>query len=215
MEPNETKQKELELIRKDGTMSRADLSDNFTSHFSSKFKNVNASLRDVMNEYSPKGEDSRCDDALVETLSRKGIRMQKKGSLEATRVRDVLHAEGDAQILALEFLDACFYKDIGIDYTTEDARAFASGPSSRDRVDPPFNPPTYSQQIRNDFEPIIRLEDIIAERVTLTGNTYEPGIINDPQNLSTATKIPEGSEIPETTVTVSYTHLTLPTICSV
>ena len=189
-------------------MSRKDLAENFSSHLDSKFSEFKWSLRDIMNAISPSNKESGHEDALVETLARNNLRMKSAGSIPALKLSELKNKRLWEQTLILEYVDACVFRDIGVDPAISTRENFAPGPIARGNVTEPFNPPTYSSQIRNNFEPSIRLDDIIMKRVNVSGSDYRPGIINNPQDTH-LTDIGEGGDIPETTITTAQGNVTL------
>lgn len=189
-----------------GGMSREDLQKNFLDHFRTKLDPLAKSDEDVctlseaMNTYSPHwgATDAICEDALLETLTRLDVRMDISGNRPASRIKDVFDASEDKALLGREYLEECFERAL---WDPEPVRLAGAG-AGRGGQPQPFNEPTYGFEVRREYDEPLRLSDVVARRVPITGDTYRAGILETPEDTRLR-KVGEGADLPRFKITTS------------
>ena len=190
-------------FKKLGEIGRKDLADNLEQHLSGEINQfaseTKLSLGQSLNLYSPKTEEKRPRDAILDCIAYRNLRVFEEDGIPASPVRDFFDKCDANFALGVGFLQNVFSRTVGfgIDKDANFAREYIdNAPNSRANMPRPFNPQqTGPLEKQRNLRPRLRLADVIAVRRTILGDQYEAPIVETPTDTKLR-PIGENADVP-------------------
>lgn len=185
-------------------MSREELATNFHKHFKAELESYGhenkASLTETLNKYSPADPEKKQGDALLETIARKGLRTDVVGDTPASPIADFFASDDASWLLGVEYMQEAFHRNIGVGVQLgrfdKNGNVVELATSDRSGVSYPFNPSMHGMEVDRDYRPRVQLRHVIARRIPIVGSTYQPGIVESPDDTALRPTA-EGADLPE------------------
>lgn len=93
--------------------------------------------------------------------------------------------------------DLAYLEELDDHQGVTDLMEFAT--STRGGVAYPFDPATHMIEERRRYQPRLQLRHVVAKRIPISGSTYQPGIIEQPDDTALR-PVPEATPLPEYTL---------------
>jgi hypothetical protein len=184
-----------------GGAEREDLADNLEDHLTTEInafaEETGLSFGQSLNLFSPLGEEhedgARPRDAVLDCMAYRGIRTISQDGIPASPVCEVFDSNDGNFALGIGFVQNLFGRSIGAgvdsevdlsrEYMDEMKQVADQAGNYRSSLPRPFNPEnTGEMEMRRNYNPRVRIADVIAVRKTIIGDQYEAPIVEEPKN---------------------------------